>query len=60
MKKKAYISPETEVVNVKIENLMDWTVSAGSDNIQSSDEDDNSEDPNRSRRRNVWEDEEEW
>ena len=61
MKKKAYISPETEVVMIKIEQLM-LDVSSGDDGVHtpgdgSSDE---SDDDNYSRRRrNVWDEEEE-
>jgi hypothetical protein len=62
MKKKAYISPETEVVMIKIEQLMgDVSVSSGDDGVHTPDDPiDNSDDPNRSRRRrNVWDEEEE-
>ncbi len=60
MKKKAYISPETEVVMIKIEQLL-TDVSSGEDNVHTPDDPvDNSDDPNRSRRRrNVWDEEEE-
>jgi hypothetical protein len=62
MKKKAYISPETEVVAIKIEQLMGFTISG--ENLHSDPDPDESEDDNRSRRhRNVWDDneeEEEW
>ena len=59
MKKKAYISPETEVVRIKIEHLM-LDVSSGKEGIKSDDQGDMSDDDNRSRRRrDVWEEEEE-
>jgi len=61
MKKKAYISPETEVVMIKIETLMGFDVSSG-DGVHTDPEnpEDNSDDDNHSRRRrNVWDEEEE-
>lgn len=62
MKKKAYISPEAEVVTIKIEQLMGFTVSG---ELRSDSTPDESADDNRSRRLNVWDDneveeEEEW
>ena len=62
MKKKAYISPETEVVMIKIETLMGFDVSSGEDNVHTDPENpvDDSDDDNHSRRRrNVWDEEEE-
>ena len=61
MKKKAYISPETEVVRIKMEHLL---VDVSGEGIHSDPNSDDStpSDPindNRSRRRNVWDDEEE-
>ena len=60
MKKKTYISPETEVVMIKIEQLM-VDVSSGSDGVHTPEDPvDNSDDDNHSRRRrNVWDEEEE-
>ena len=58
MKKKAYISPETEVVKIKLENLMGFTGSG--EVIVDPNPDDDEEDPRSRRRRDVWEDEEEW
>ena len=58
MKKKAYISPETEVVKINIECLMGFT---GSGEVIVDPNPDEEEDDNHSRRhRDVWEDEEEW
>ena len=58
--KKAYISPETMVVNVKIEHLLGPDVSAGSEHITSSNDPDNPDTiEQRSRHRNVWDEEEE-
>lgn len=61
MKKKAYISPETEVVTIKIEQLMGFIVSGEGINADTN-PDENIDVSNRSRRRrNVWDDdEEEW
>ena len=58
MKKKAYISPETEVVRIKIEHLL---VDVSGEGIQSDPNSDTTTGvDNRSRRRrDVWEDEEE-
>ena len=59
MKKKAYISPETEVVRIKIEHLL-VDVSSGTDDVHSDGTPDTTGGDNRSRRRrDVWEDEEE-
>ena len=59
MKKKAYISPETEVTIIKIGHLM-LKVSGGDTGIQSEEEPDEEEGTNVSRRhRNVWDEEEE-
>ena len=56
MEKKAYISPETMVMNVKIERLMN----AGSPtDPQAHDEEGSPDQFSRRRRRNKWEDEEE-
>ena len=63
MKKKAYISPETEVVKIKIENLMNVTVSGEGITADPNADESNPDNPGyedpRSRRRNVWEEEEE-
>lgn len=63
MKKKAYISPEAEVVMIKIETLMgQFSVSSGEDDVHTDPENpvDNGDDDNHSRRRrNVWDEEEE-
>ena len=57
MKKKAYISPETEVVRIKIEHLL---VDVSGEGMQSDPNPDTNGGDNRSRRRrDVWEDEEE-
>ena len=59
MKKKAYISPEAEVVMIKIETLMGQFSVTGED-ISSDPNPDESDDDNHSRRRrNVWDEEEE-
>ena len=60
MKKKAYISPETEVVKIKIEQLM-LDVSSGEDGVHTPEDpiDDSGEDNYSRRRRNVWDEEEE-
>jgi len=59
MKKKAYISPETEVVMIKIETLM-GQFSVTGEGIGSDPNPDESEEDNHSRRRrNVWDEEEE-
>ena len=57
MEKKAYITPETQVVAIKIEQLMGLTVS-GTDKITSSEEDNGVVQRSR-RRRNQWDEEEE-
>ena len=60
MKKKAYNSPETEVVEIKIEQLMGVVVGSNPEGITSDDEPDEGGDDNHSRRRrNVWDEEEE-
>ena len=62
MKKKAYISPETEVTKIKIEQLL-TTISSGEDGVHgNSNDEDESDDDNRSRRRrrDVWDEEEDW
>ena len=58
MKKKAYISPETEVVRIKIEHLL---VDVSGEGIQSDPNSDTTTGvDNRSRRRrDVWDEEEE-
>ena len=60
MKKKAYISPEAEVVMIKIEQLM-LDVSSGDDGVHTPEDpiDDSGEDNYSRRRRNVWDEEEE-
>ncbi len=63
MKKKAYISPETEVVMIKIETLMGFEVSGEGIGSDTNPDDSEPGDPGyvdpRSRRRNVWDEEEE-
>lgn len=59
MKKKAYISPETEVVTIKIEQLMGFIVS-GEGITSDPNPDEDIDVSNRSRRhRNIWDDDEE-
>ena len=61
MKKKAYISPETEVVTIKIEQLMRFSVT-GEGITSDPDPDEDIDISNRSRRRrhrNIWDDDEE-
>lgn len=58
MKKKAYISPETEVTKIKIEQLL-TTISGEGINGNSEDEDESDDDNRSRRRRNVWDEEEE-
>ena len=57
MKKKAYITPVSGLVNVEIEQLM--LNLSNSENIGSEEEDPEDEIQRARRRRNVWEDEEE-
>ena len=54
MKRKAYITPEAEVVQVPLQLLV--IISDGEVTVKTGDEDDPGEDPNGSRRRGFWDD----
>ena len=54
MKRKAYITPEAEVVQVPLQLLV--IISDGEVTVKTGSEDDPGEDPNGSRFRGFWED----
>ena len=61
MKKKAYLTPETTVVNVELQLMTALSGGDPNNNVNISDEADDSDADNRSRRRsNPWDDEEEF
>ena len=59
MNKKAYITPAMTVVRMTTTPMMQTFSGQGTDGVKTKSEEDNSDEPNRSRRRNVWDDEEE-
>ena len=61
MKKKAYLTPETTVVNVELQLMNALSGGDPNNNVNIDGDEDMSDDDNRSRRRsNPWDDEEEF
>ena len=58
MNKKAYITPAMTVVRMTTTPMMQTFSGQGTDGVKTKGDADESNDPNRSRRRNVWDEEE--